>query len=265
MLSDLHLHTSFSGDSDTPPEKQIERAISLGMKQICITDHHDHDVISDCDFELDIPSYFAEMTRLRERYSGKIDISIGVELGLQLRLANYLEAVAAEYLFDFIIGSVHFVDGIDPYFPEFWEGRTEEQSVERYFETALGCVKNIKCFDSFGHLDYFIRYAKEKNRNYSYEKYADFIDPILKTLAEDGKALECNSGGFKAGLNAPNPCPAILKRFRELGGERITVGSDAHDPEYIGHEFERCREILLDCGYSYYAVYKNRRAEMIKL
>ncbi len=261
MYTDSHLHCAFSGDSDTPPRMQIERAVTLGMKRICFTDHHDYDVKSDIDFNLDIPAYFEEIKRLRDEYADKIDVGIGVELGLQVHISEYLEKLAGEYPFDFIIGSVHFIDGLDPYYPEYFELHGKA-SYERYFETVLDCIKKIGCFDSLGHLDYIVRYGTKHGMNYSYAMYADYIDEILKRIIGMGKALECNTGGFAAGLGEPNPCADILRRYRSMGGELITLGSDAHTPDRLGYEFERCGELLKNCGFRYYAVYRNRVPEM---
>lgn len=260
--ADQHLHTSFSGDSDTPPEEQIERAVSLGMTEICVTDHHDYDMISDVDFNLDFDAYFAKMRELKAKYSGIIDISLGVELGLQLHIADYLDELVQKYsCLDFIIGSHHVIDGIDPYFPEFFE-KNGADSYERYFKVTLKRIKRIKCYDSLGHLDYIVRYGKKHGLSYSYSEYSDCIDEILRQLVTDGKALECNSGSFSRGMDEPNPCTDILKRFRELGGELITLGSDAHTPETLGDRFADCGEILKGCGFKYYAVYKSRKPEM---
>ena len=94
MISDIHLHTEFSGDSNTPVHAQIEQAIRLGMEEICITDHHDYDVISEIDFTLDIPRYVEEITRVREEYKDRIHVNLGIELGLQCHLKEYLEQLA---------------------------------------------------------------------------------------------------------------------------------------------------------------------------
>ena len=100
MYADQHLHTSFSGDSETPPEEQAEKAIALGMERICFTDHHDHDVVSDIDFELDIPRYMAAISELKKKYSGRLDIRTGIELGLQSHIADYLYKLTEEYPFE---------------------------------------------------------------------------------------------------------------------------------------------------------------------
>ncbi len=262
--ADQHLHTEFSGDSDTPPTEQIKKAASLGMKKICFTDHHDYDVVSNIDFNLDIPLYMKKMSRLKEEYGGKLDIGVGIELGLQEHISDYLNNLTEEYPFDFIIGSVHFIDGLDPYYPEFFKVNNG-RAYERYFETTLNCIKRIKCYDSLGHLDYIVRYGKKHGLNYSYSQFADYIDPILKQIITDGKALECNSGGISRGLNDPNPGADVFKRYKELGGELITLGSDAHSPETLGCFFKECGEMLKGCGFEYYAVYKDRKPFMERL
>lgn len=264
MYADCHIHTSFSGDSDTPPREQIEKAISLGMKRICITDHHDYDVVSDIDFNLDLPKYFEELSRLREEYSDRLDICIGVEMGLQSHISGYLEELSKKYPFDYIIGSVHFVDGLDPYYDEYFDTH-EGNAYERFFEVTLKRIKKISCFDSLGHLDYIVRYGKKRGLSYSYKEFAEYIDPILKVLVEKGKALECNTGALAREMIETNPCKDVFLRYRELGGELITLGSDAHSPETLGFCFDMAGEMLRDCGFKYYAVYRGRRAELLRL
>ena len=92
--------------------------------------------------------------------------------------------------------------------------------------------------------------------------YSDYIDPILRKIIENGKALECNSGGLSRGMNEPNPCEDIFRRYRELGGELVTLGSDAHSPETLGYGFERCGQMLKSCGFKYYAVFRSRKISM---
>lgn len=265
MYSDVHMHTDFSGDCVTPAAEQVEQAIRLGMKEICITDHHDHDVVADEDFTLDIDRYLPFMKMLQAEYADRIRINIGIELGLQLHIKDYLEKLLNTYTFDYVIGSSHFVDGLDPYYPVFFEGRTEREAYERYFESTLNRVRNMDCFDSLGHLDYVVRYGPDRNRYYSLEQYQEYIDPILKTLVEKGKGLECNTGGLKYGLGHPNPSKDILKRYRELGGEILTIGADAHRPKDVGFGFDQLHELLTGCGFQYYTVFHDRKPVFCKL
>lgn len=265
MLCDFHLHTEFSGDSDTPASAQIEQAIALGMPCICITDHHDLDVVSPCDFTLNLSSYFPAMAALQIQYQDRLQIKIGIELGLQNHISSQLQEVSVQYPFDFIIGSCHFIDGLDPYYPEFFQDKTEKEAYRRFFEVTLNRIRHLDCFDSLGHLDYVVRYGPNKNREYYYKDYSDLIDPILKTLIQKGKALECNTGGFRYGLGHPNPCEEILCRYRELGGELLTIGSDAHSPEFLGHEFASAATLLKHCGFSYYTIYHQRKPKFFPL
>lgn len=266
MLCDFHTHTEFSADSDTPARSQIERAIALGMKEICITDHHDYDSHNpDSPFILDFSHYIPALRQLREKYAKQIRVGIGVELGLLLHDHEILNTQANAYPFDYVIGSSHFIDDMDTFFPAYFEGRPERESYEHYFEVSYQRVKTMDCFDSFGHLDYIVRYGPNKNKNYSYHAYQDMIDPILKVLIEKGKGLECNTGGLKYGLGHPNPTEEVLKRYRELGGEILTVGSDGHIPEHIGYDFQLLPELLKSCGFRYYTVFHERKPEFLPL
>lgn len=269
MIYDCHLHTEFSGDSATPARDQIEKAISLGMKEMCITDHHDYDSgFCEDNFILDLPVYLPALRALQKEYKDRIRVNIGIELGLQCHLSYYLRNLVDQYQdsFDFIIGSSHFVGGMDPYESKYWETYGELPGLEAFFQASLRRVQNLyDVFDSFGHLDYIGRYAPHQNTFCTYQRFSQWIDPILSVLIEHGKCLECNTGGFKYGLGEPNPQKKILMRYRQMGGELITVGSDAHTPEYIGYEFNRCRQLLLECGFKYYAVFHGRKPEFILL
>lgn len=263
---DSHLHTSFSADSDTPPSFQIERAIALGMPALCITDHQDFDGPPDVmDFTFDTDAYWSALLSLKEKYQDRIDLRIGVELGLQTDIPTDLAAYAAGNSFDLIIGSTHFCDGMDPYYPIFYEGRPEEDAYRSYFEEELKNIIAHDCFDVAGHLDFVVRYGPNKNTCYSYEKYRDVFDEILRVLVEKGKGIECNTAGFKAGLGHPHPTEAILKRYRELGGEILTLGSDAHVPEYVAYHFDQTGELLKGCGFRYYTVFRERKPEFLPL
>lgn len=266
MLCDFHIHTDYSGDSKTPPALQAEAAIALGIPEICITDHHDpgSESMTHVHYLLEIPPYLNGIRRLAEEYEGKLAIRTGIELGLMLREQTELERLEAELPVDFILGSCHFTDGYDIYDRAYYAGKTEKEAYFRYLESTLERIQVFDCFDSLAHLDCILRYGPEKNRNFRPEDYMDIIDEILKVLIEKGKALECNTAGYKYGLGHPNPHEAILKRYHELGGELLTIGSDAHRPEEVGKEFARAAEILKDCGFRYYTVYRERKPVFLK-
>lgn len=266
MFWDQHMHCNFSGDSDALPEDMIKAGIAHGLSGICFTDHLDYDYPEEPNiFLLDFDNYFKVLSDLREKYTDKISVNIGIELGLQPQAAGQNLAVAEKYPFDFIIGSSHVVNHMDPYYPEFFAGRDEDAAYMEYFESVLENINSGVDFDVYGHIDYVVRYGPNKTAFYTYEKFKDIIDEILTQLISKGKGIEVNTGGFKYGLGHPNPTEDIIKRYRELGGEIITMGADAHVPEYVAYEFDKTAQIIKNCGFKYYTVFKNRKAEFIPL
>lgn len=266
MLWDSHMHSQFSGDSQTPQEDMITEALRKQLDGICFTDHLDIDYPDEPEtFLLDLPNYVSSVHALQEKYSARLPIHLGIELGLQPHLAAVHADILAQYPFDFVIGSSHVVHNFDPYYPFFWEQRTEEEGYLEYFESILENIAAFDGFDVYGHIDYVVRYGPNKNTNYSCKAYSEVIDEILKTLIVKGKGIEINMGGFKYGLGHPNPTEDIITRFHELGGEIITLGADAHKPEHIAFDFSKAPGILKAAGFSYYTVFKNRTPQFLKL
>lgn len=259
MKADFHMHTSFSTDSDTEPEKMVEKAIAFGLDTICFTDHQDFDFPGgEHLFVFDTEAYFDKLRKLQVLYQKKIEIRIGVEIGLQPHLGEAYEKYVSSYPFDFVIGSVHVVDRLDPYDGVFFEGKTDTNAYRQAFVETLKDIKAVEDFDVLGHIDYIVRYGKEKAENYSYAKFSDEIDEILKYLILHGKGIELNTAGLKYGLGFCHPHPDILKRYRELGGEIITIGADGHKPEHIAYDFEKVRFLLQEIGFKYYTEFKER-------
>ncbi len=270
ITADCHLHSSFSGDSDTPMEEMILQGIRLGLTHMCFTEHNDFDYpVTEPDpaglFELNPDAYLYDFIKLKEKYEGRIRLCFGLELGLQPHLSKRNAAFAKEHEYDFIIGSSHICNGKDPYYPSFYEGRKQEDAYLEYFESILDNLESYNNFDVYGHLDYVVRYGPKKDEGYSYEAYRDILDRILERLIDMEKGIEINTAGLAKGMRQPNPCTGILRRYRELGGEVITTGSDAHSPEQVAYAFGQAADILKGCGFRYYATFEKRRPSFHKL
>lgn len=260
MLSDNHMHTYFSADSETMPEQMIKSAVNFGMESICITDHMDKDYYVDgIEWVYDLKEYFKELIELQEKYKEQICIRIGMECGMQVHLGDFYKEIIKDYPFDYIIGSVHNIGGKDPYYPEFFEGRSDKAAYRDMFQETIKNLQNFDEFDALGHLDYVVRYGKNKEKEYFYRDYADEIDEILRFLIVNGKGLEFNTAGWKYGLSFAHPHPDILKRYKELGGEIIVLGSDAHKPEHVGYDFQKAREYLCANGFKYCTEFRCRK------
>ncbi len=278
--SDNHVHTYFSTDSDTPMEDMLKNAIEKEFSSICFTDHMDYNFPSRVvgpEFLLDIEPYFQEMKRLSEKYGDRIKIRRGIELGLKKDCLDKCISLTKEYPFDFVIGSTHLVDNIDPYYDTFWNDTPEKSGILRYYETTLNNVNLGADFDVYGHIDYIIRYTPKmkqlKSQGLSDDTYInrltsdsmDIIEQILKTLIYNGKGIEINTRRVQIRTRTSKPSRKNIKLYHELGGEIITIGSDAHECKHLAYDFEKVPEILKKCGFRYYSEFTGRKAEMIKM
>lgn len=260
ITADFHTHSSFSSDSDEPLLEMAKAAADKGLRTVCFTEHLDYDYPGG-EFLLDAAAYRGELLRVREELSERVEVLFGVELGIMDYLAPRLGEFARSWDLDFVIGSTHLVDGKDPYYPEYFEALGSRNGILRYFENTLANVRAFDGFDVYGHLDYVVRYSPGK----SYEPldYRELVDGILKELIARGKGIEVNTAGVGK-IGYPHPNAFILRRYRELGGEIVTVGSDAHDRTRVAADFDRAQAALEAAGFEYYAVFRRRRAEFVK-
>ena len=265
MRADVHMHCGFSNDSETRPEDMVENAIAKGLSVICFTDHYDKDTLDWGDEAIfDVESYFQKMIELQEEYRDRIEIRIGAEIGMQPYLAEYYQNFMAQHPFDFVIGSVHSVLEHDVAL-DFFQKHSDPEGYKIYFEEMLQDVQKIKSYDVLGHLDYIVRYSNQGSKGFDLNDYMDIIEEILKQVIAHGKGIEMNMSGLKYGLGAPHPQPEIIKRYRELGGEIITVGADGHIPEHIAYDYHLADDILKSCGFKYYTEFKGRKPLFVKI
>lgn len=266
---DYHMHSSFSTDSDAPADKMVRKALDLGLNGICFTDHMDLDYPpfyfpeDPSAFVADPAEVYREILHLRDVF-GDADrdfhIGFGLEFGMQHHLSERFTRLADEWPLDLIIASQHLVGGLDPYYPEVWDGKSHEELIRAYYEEMLSNLKAMTQWDTLAHIDYIIRYIPERGSLVfdSFEAFPELIDEILLYVIRSERCLEVNTAGYKYGLGQPNPAPSILRRYRELGGNKITIGSDAHAPEHIAIGFDTVRDLLLSMGYKHYTVFHGR-------
>ncbi|MDD6798501.1 MAG: PHP domain-containing protein, partial [Clostridia bacterium] len=191
---------------------------------------------------------------------------IGIEQGLMKSVCDRVNSFDSEGRLDFIIGSSHLVNGADPYYPEFWEGFDVRKGILTYYESILENVNVCSNYDVYGHIDYIIRYIpKNRTEEYHEADYNEVIDELLSCIIRHAKGIEINTARIKYGLGQPNPSEFIIKRYRELGGEIITTGSDAHKPEHIAFSFDRLASILKNASFNYYTTFRKRTPEFIRI
>ncbi len=271
IITDMHVHSYFSSDSTQDPKGIIETALAKGFSHVYFTDHHDIDFPINpedptCDFQLDFKSYFKKLSELQEIYKDKIEIRIGVELGICPEITSRITHLANEYPFDFIIGSSHLTSltNGDPYYPNYYEGKSYVEAYRNYFMSEAENIIHTNGFDVYGHLDYAIRYCPDSSFVYRFNDYRDIFEIILKNLIENGKGIEINTAGINK-IGFPHPHIEALQLYKELGGEIITIGSDAHQSKDIGFGFNTAETLLKNIGFKYYTLFKNRKTEFIKI
>lgn len=262
IFADVHTHSSFSSDSDEPLCQMALAAVNKGLKTLCVTEHHDFDHPIEGEFLLDVPAYRDELLRVRSEFSDKLEVLFGVELGLLDYAAPRLYEFARGADFDFIIGSAHQIDDLDPYYPEYFDKMGDKNGISHFFNSMLSSVKAFDDFDILGHLDYIVRYSHAKS--YDPPDYREVIDEILKTVISKGKGIEINTAGIKS-LGYPHPHPFVLRRYKELGGEIVTIGSDAHERTRVAAGFDKAEQALRAEGFEYYAVFRKRKPEFIHI
>lgn len=269
MRADYHVHTEFSDDSQYPFEQVVRDAITKGLDEICFTEHVDYGVKFDIDEVEDIayrgeprntplsnanyPVYFETYNKMKQKYADKISLKFGLEFGMQSHTIERYEKLFKRYPFDFIILSIHQVGDEEYWTGEIQKKYSQKKYNEQYYKEFLYLVQNYHNYSVLGHLDYIVRY--DPNGVYPFEKLKPIISEILKTVIKDGKGIEVNTSSHRYGLTDTTPSREILKLYKELGGEIITIGSDSHKPEHLGAYIDESKELLRELGYTRYCTF----------
>lgn len=279
MLFDNHTHSQFSFDGRSTIEKTAASARAKGLGGICFTDHWDYYVPSSktsashltpepstTDAKgletFDIKAQQAEIDRV-STLCGDSGFSIlkGAEIGLGIRNREHIRTLLSLHSFDEVLVSVHYLEDTDPYLGGYYPGKTWREAYGGYLETLYTEALWVKDFDVLGHFDYICRYAPYPEASLTYRDYPDLWDAILKMLADGGKALEINTKTYQAykGGRTPELDPEILQRFKDLGGEAVSLGSDAHEAGRVGDKFAFFSDFIKACGIRYACHFKRHR------
>ena len=254
-MFDFHIHSRVSFDGHDTGEALAKTALANGLKEICFTDHLDYDPLGNMGvLAFDTAVYNAEYDSLE---IPGLTIRRGVEFGMDRDNMGLLRQDLQRRPFDFVLGSIHFVDDLDVYFEEFWSGKTVFQAEQRCLEETLACIQLHEDFDVLAHLTYISKtHAHPAPRPVSYSDHRELLDEILRQLAIRGKGLELNTSGMDR-CGGYLPTADFFRRFKELGGQIVTVGSDAHRCDRVGqYTFEAC-ELLKDI-FGYVCTFEGR-------
>ena len=265
-MIDYHIHTDISADCKVPMRRMAQAACDAGIKEVGFAQHIDLDLPGEVELDfssINFEAYTAEILEIRREFP-ELTVRCGIEAGLDLATKDRISDILAGFACDFVIGSQHIVFGNDPFYESSWEGRTQREMYDEYMRVSLETVKACGFFDVLGHVGYIGKFCPYEDKLLRYSDYPDAVDALLRALVERGKGLEVNTNGL---YMTPSTMPetAIVRRFFELGGEIVTIGSDAHYESVVGHAVTETLEMLKSIGFKYVCAFDNRQPRFIKL
>ncbi len=256
-MYDYHLHSWYSHDSTADPQMIVEQAEKVGLREICFTEHVEFDENGIGLRPMQISEYAECVEKLRKK--SDISVRMGVEIGLKDQ-ESFMRAydLIKDYPIDFIIGSVHWTDEGDAYFPPFFQGRDKEEAYRRYLELAYPrCISSSK-YHVLGHFDYPAKKAPYKDRSMCYKIAPDAFDRLFTYLIQNGIGIEINTSVYRT-LDEKMWGLDILKRYVQLGGEFVTIGSDAHTPERVGWRIRDAIALAEQAKVRYIATFERKK------
>ena len=265
ILKDYHLHTNFSSDSQQTLDTLILQARSMGLKEICVTDHLDTGHPDPgVDKPIDPVERHAAFEKARAEHPELI-LREGLEIGAYHPKHEEILAYLKRYPLDYHLLSMHLVNGVDPYKdpswprPSYHDGKTRAESYRIYLQCLLSVLKEWKPedYDALAHIGYVGKFSPFEDKILRYEDGPEELDEILKILILNGKALEINTSTIPI-TGEPMASLSVLRRYRELGGELVVFGSDGHRPDKVGQCFPQALEMAREIGFRYAASFEKR-------
>lgn len=245
---DFHMHSTYSPDARDSMKAMVDACVAKGLTHIAFTDHVDFDAEGGGAWDFNRSAYEKELRGLANAYADVIAIHQGVEIGVQPHLKRRNQAVVDANLYDFVIASLHMVEGCDLYYPAYFQRYDAPECIRRYYREFLTCLRGYDGYAVAGHLDLYLRYQPELMA-VPFEAYRPEVDALLTHLIESGKGIELNTGGMRRPLGLMNPHVPILERYRALGGRIVTVSSDAHRTDHVGYGYSEALSALKAIGF----------------
>ncbi|KPU46076.1 histidinol-phosphatase [Oxobacter pfennigii] len=264
-LIDYHMHSKHSTDGNDTISRLCENAIKKGLDEIAITDHFEPSAKNISYREYKPNAYWKDVLAARDKFKGKLNIKMGVELGQPHQFKETSELLLKSLPYDYVIGSAHkFPDGTDVSELNFDKINLDDLYVDYLKE--LKALADWGQLDCVGHLDLIKRYgANHFKTRITLMNKPELLRDVLKTLIEKGRGLEINTSGLRQAPKETMPGIDVLKLYRELGGEILTIGSDAHFACDVGKGVIDAVNLAHEAGFNYITVFENRRPQWKKI
>lgn len=264
-ISDCHVHTDCSRDGSDSATMMCESAVRLGFYCVTITDHCECNEYVRQGYDKSIRQSYFEDRKASAAFSGRLLVYSGVEIGQPMQNLSAAEEVMDSYQFDFALASVHNIRGKMDFYSLNYSEENVNDLLDRYFDEILEMLEWGR-FDSLAHLTYPWRYiCGEHGIEIDAGLWTGRIDEVLRTLIRKDIALEINTSGLRQKLGLTMPDYPVMRRYRELGGKLITLGSDAHRWADVGAGIERGLELLQKAGFGHFTVYENHQPKFLPI
>ena len=271
LICDMHTHSDNFFDAKNSVDEMCQAAVAAGLYALAVTDHCEAPFIrfgADCEFgcfDEQIPKSFADATAAREKYAGRLKVLRGMELGEPTHDPAATEHALGYGDFDFILASVHNMKNMQDFYYMNYTGVDIDRLLAQYFDELCETAA-FAHFDSLAHLTYPLRYiVAGTGKMPDLTRHRDAIDTIFKILIKNQKALEINVSGLFKELKSTLPDASLVRRFKELGGQYITIGTDAHSADMVGKGIEQGMAVAKAAGFTHYAIYEKHQPQLIAL
>lgn len=259
-IFDTHTHSIHSFDGNHSCSDMCLGAIKNGGRGIIITDHCDID-----GEDFDCKKQFEDLTVTREKYKNKLLLLSGIELGQGIYRKEESLKILNQYNYDFVLGSIHNLENTEDFYFLDYSKFDINALLTDYFN-ALSQLARWNMTDSIAHLTYPLRYIVAREHiDVDISKYYDIIDEIFETIIKNNKALELNVSGLFMDMHDTLPNKSLIKRFHDMGGKYVTVGTDSHYHERVCIGIDRGYDILKECGYTHFTVFEKREPHLIEI
>ena len=263
---DYHSHASFSYDAHISIEQTCSMAIASGAAGLTFTEHLTLADDPTRDMKPDPAAYAAEIKRARAVFP-QLELGMGLELDLNPVRTADLDELTQNSAWDFVLGSVHELYGcnLTGYDGGFSATHSVKKSYHNYFCGLYERVLAMTCFDVLGHLDLLRRDSRFTKQPFAYADHAEVLDAILYLLIRRGQGLEVNTAAWRYGVAEAHPGMQVLRRYRQLGGEVLTCGSDCHSPAAVFYRIPEGYAMIKEAGFKYISLFENRKPKQLKL
>lgn len=263
---DYQVHSLRSHDGKATIREQCERAVALGLDEIGFTEHKDFDPADPVVHYFDYGRYVEEIAEAREAFTGQLVIRMGVEVDYQRWFEEEIAAYLNDHAFDFVLGSVHYVERrmlMTPEYIEYADGKVEN-AYRLYFQ-AVGDSVESGLIDIVGHLEYANRRGVPAFGPYTSAPYRAQAAELFDLMIAKRVALEINTAGLRQGVGHTYPCEAHIALYAERGGHLLSIGSDAHHPDDLAADYARAADLALSHGLSFVQTWDQRTPRDVAL